>query len=453
MTTSDSKLAEDVNTPESAAIASDTSPIRNDSPVTDPVTSDPAVSQSSEYQSSEYQNDEYQNVNSANTQSSAGESAHKATHSKMNNNHTATAQPSRQSGSGLTWLLILINLAFIGAAGYGGYWGWNQWLAFQTAQQAQIQLSQNQTQQLITGELTEQITSAQQQIQQQATSLTRNVEQQVASQNTRLQDMQQQIQRLSGTQATSWQTAEAMFLIRMAGRKIWLENNPQTAILLLQQADYQLANISDSRLYLVRQKIAQDIGQLQALKQALPDQQVLRLQSLYQIVDTLPFAQTALIASRQNRNAASNGTFWEKTGQWFKANVVEINRVEQAFQPLLTEEHTWLVREQIKYQLLIAQQGLLQEQSGIFRNSLTQIETLLSQYLDSTHPNVSGFLAQLTLVSQHKFTTTTPDALSSEAALAQFLQQESLPTPVNSSLSSVVTDPERQNDSQGGRAL
>lgn len=380
-----------------------------------------------------------------------------ATASKSGNStsYTATSQPARQSGSGLTWALLLINVIFMAAAGYGGYYGWTQWQLFQTSQQEQIQHTQNETRQQITQQLTQQITkqlSAQQQLTtQQTSSLTQHVEQQVAAQNGRLQDMMQQIQRLSGTQATSWQTAEAMFLIRMAGRKIWLENNPQTAILLLQQADYQLANISDSRLYLVRQKIAQDINQLHAQKQALPDQQVLRLQSLYQSADTLPFARAALIASRQNRSSTNTGSLWERATQWFKTNVVEINRVDQAVQPLLTTEQMWLIREQIRFQLLVAQQALLQEQEEMFRNSLMQLTQLINQYLDPASPNVSGFQAQLNLVSQHKFTKASPKELSSETALAAFLQQQSQPP--GAALSPPSAQPESRQENSQEQAL
>lgn len=429
MTTSDSKLA-DVTSPEHSNATTDASQA-NDSPAVSSTISETSASQT---------------VNQDNTSTASTPNT-----GKSSQRNTAP-QPSRQAGSGLTWLLLLINVIFIGAAGYGGYYGWTQWQLFQTSQQEQIQKAQNETQQQITRqltqEITQQLTAQQQRMEQQASSLTQNTEQQVAAQNGRLQDMMQQIQRLSGTQATSWQTAEAMFLIRMAGRKIWLENNPQTAILLLQQADHQLANISDSRLYLVRQKIAQDINQLHAKKQALPDQQVLRLQSLYQSVETMPFAQSALIASRQNRSSESDGSFWGKTSQWFKTNVIEINRVEQAVQPLLTEEHTWLVREQIRFQLLVAQQALLQEQTDMFRNSLTQLTTLVNQYLDPASPNVSGFQAQLNLVSQHKFTSASPAKLSSETALAAFLQQESQPLGASEALSPTLTQTSPQGDNQ-----
>lgn len=436
MTTRDSKLT-DATTSEHAVVTSDTMP----NPVTAPADSGIPTGITTP------------TANAANTHSNTSEPTKEATASQMNNTHTATAQPSRQSGSGLTWLLLLINLTFIGAVVYGGYYGWHQWQAFQSSQSAEIKRANQETQQLVSRELSERITSEQQRLQQQTASLTHTVEQQIAAQNGRLQDMQQHIQRISGTQATRWQLTEAMVLIRMAGRKIWLENNPQTAILLLQQADYQLANISDSRLYLVRQKIAEDMSQLHALEHALPDQQVLRLQNLYQIVATLPFAQAALIADRQNRTFTDIGTFWDKIGQWFKANIVEINRVEQAVQPLLTEEHTWLLREQTKYQLLIAQQTLLQSKADTFRNSLTQITTLLEQHFDVADPNVKGFQAQLDLVSQHKFATATPDALSSEIALAQFLQQEGFPTPINRNLPAKTAPTPQPTDDQQEQAL
>lgn len=444
MTTRDTKLA-GIATSEHAAVTSETMSKQA------AVTSEPSVPDDTAAPT----------INATKTNTDASSSITKVNAAQTPNIHSATAQSSRQSssqssrqsGSGLTWLLLIINLTFIGATVYGGYYGWHQWHAFQDVQSTQIKRANQETQQLISDELSERITSEQQRMQQQAASLTHTIEQHIAAQNGRLQDMQQQIQRVSGTQATRWQLTEAMVLIRMAGRKIWLESNPQTAILLLQQADYQLANISDSRLYLVRQKIAEDMGQLHTLDHALPDQQVLRLQNLYQIVTTLPLAQTALIAARQNRSIANAGTFWEKAERWFRANIVEINRVEQAVQPLLTEEHTWLLREQVKYQLLIAQQALLQSQADIFRNSLTQITDLLDTHFDSAHPNVNGFQAQLNLVSQHQFATITPDSLSSEIALAQFLQQKNQPTPVNSNVSSELTTPVQPSSNKQEQAL
>ena len=114
MTTSDSKLA-DVTTPEHSNATTDASRA-NDSPAVSSINSETSASQT---------------VIQDNTSTASTPNAGKSSQ------RTAAPQPSRQAGSGLTWLLLLINVIFIGAAGYGGYYGWTQWQLFQTSQQEQ----------------------------------------------------------------------------------------------------------------------------------------------------------------------------------------------------------------------------------------------------------------------------------------------------------------------------
>ena len=64
-------------------------------------------------------------------------------------------------------------------------------------------------------------------------------------------------------QPSDWVLAEADYLLRVAGRKLWLEHDVATSSRMLHAADQRLADLHDPSLLPVREKIHDDIQQLQ----------------------------------------------------------------------------------------------------------------------------------------------------------------------------------------------
>lgn len=337
-----------------------------------------------------------------------------------------SAQPKAKSGGALTSLLVLVNLGFIGAASYAGYEGWQYWQAYQAEQQTQYAQLQ-QTHEQLRGQLAGQLNKAQQQNQAAVKEEFESVQGKLLTQDQRIAEIFEQTQRMSGSKSGHWQISEAAFLLRMAGRKLWFEKDAETSIQLLKLADQQLANMTDSRLYPIRQKLSQDIAQLQAVNYASPTQKAIQLQALYSQSTQQSFIQPGKLKSTDAEiQQATNAGAWERTKLWLKDNIFEVTRHDKPVAPFISEQQQWLVVEQIKYQLLIAQNALFRNEKAIYTNALTQVKQNTEQYFVTDNAKGRAFLQQLSELQQHEFEAQYPEHLSAELALNAYIKQSTL---------------------------
>lgn len=84
--------------------------------------------------------------------------------------------------------------------------------------------------------------------------------------------------------------AQADFLVKLAGRKLWSDQDVTTAAALLKSADASLADMNDPSLITVRRAITDDIASLSAVSQVDYDGIILKLNQLSNQVDNLRLA-------------------------------------------------------------------------------------------------------------------------------------------------------------------
>lgn len=346
--------------------------------------------------------------------------------SRSSSTASAAAATKAKSGNGLAWFFALVNLGLIGAAGFGGYQGWLYWQDYQ-AQQAQQIATLEASQAKLKTELAAQLTKGKTESLNAITSQFDSVQGKLQSQDKRIAEIFEQTQRMSGSKSSHWQISESAFLLRMAGRKLWFEKDAATAIQLLKLADQQLANITDSRLYPIRQKLSQDIAQLQALNYAAPTQTAIQLQALYQQVSKLQFIQPGKLQAQdaQILDAKTEGA-WARTARWLKDNIFDVTRHDKPVAPFISEQQQWLVTEQVKYQLLIAQNALLRNQKAVYANALKEVQTALETFFVTDNAQGKTAVAQLATLQNHEFESAYPEQLSSEIALNAYIKQTAL---------------------------
>lgn len=76
-------------------------------------------------------------------------------------------------------------------------------------------------------------------------------------------------------------------MVKMAGRKLWNDQDVVTAVSLLKGADSSLAEMNDPSLLAIRRAINEDIGNLAALSKIDNDGTILQLNQLANQVDNL----------------------------------------------------------------------------------------------------------------------------------------------------------------------
>lgn len=126
-------------------------------------------------------------------------------------------------------------------------------------------------------------------IKQQADQLT-EAQRQQDSLAKKLEEVQEKVAVISGSDAKTWLLAQADFLVKLAGRKLWSDQDVTTAAALLKSADASLADMNDPSLISARRAITDDIASLSAVSQVDYDGIILKVNQLANQIDNLRLA-------------------------------------------------------------------------------------------------------------------------------------------------------------------
>ena len=360
-------------------------------------------------------------------QSSAKAAAPK---SSPDNPKPAQSAPPKTAKTGLLWLITLLNLLLLGGAAYGGYWYFNQHSVSQTKldtlrSELNNELGQKHSQ------MASRAATLEQQISAQAEATQNVLDGEAAQQATveqlenQLQGALAQIQELDGRRPTDWLIAEADYLVRMAGRKMWLEKDLRTAIMLLGNADQRLKSLADPSVLPVRALIAQDI---QALKQVNPVSEVsvaLALDGLIKQVDKLAIITPKEANEFTSEEVSDSASDWQQNllNVW-RSLVNDFIRVEyrdEPVEPMMTAQQEWLSREQIKLALQQAQAAALAGEQALYQASIERAATIISDDYIEYNNDVMGFQSALNQLKNTDISKAVPTELSSQAALESLL--------------------------------
>ena len=360
-------------------------------------------------------------------QSSAKAAAPK---SSPDNPKPAQSAPPKTAKTGLLWLITLLNLLLLGGAAYGGYWYFNQHSVTQTKldtlrSELNNDLGQKHSQMASRAATLEQQISAQAEATQDVLDGEAAQQATIEQLENQLQGALAQIQELDGRRPTDWLIAEADYLVRMAGRKMWLEKDLRTAIMLLGNADQRLKSLADPSVLPVRALIAQDI---QALQQVNPVSEVsvaLALDGLVKQVDKL-----AIITPKE-ANAFTSDEVSDSASDWqqnllnvWRSLVNDFIRVEyrdEPVEPMMTAQQEWLSREQIKLALQQAQAAALAGEQALYQASIERAATIISDDYIEYNNDVMGFQSALNQLKNTDISKAVPTELSSQAALESLL--------------------------------
>jgi uroporphyrin-3 C-methyltransferase len=195
----------------------------------------------------------------------------------------------KSSGNGLLWFVVFILfLLVIGLAG-AGYWYYTQ----QQSSSSSMTSAQQQTTAKINA-----LASARDDVNSTLSRIARDndalkdtisdLQKQNETLSLQAESTLKQLNQMEGRRPADWLIAEADYLVRMAGRKLWLENDVRTAILLLVNADKRLKSLADPSVLPVRAALAQDIQTLQQLNPVSQSSVALALTGMVAQIDKLP---------------------------------------------------------------------------------------------------------------------------------------------------------------------
>ena len=328
--------------------------------------------------------------------------------------------PAKNSGTTLAIVAIIIALA----AGGGSYWYSKQ------QQDAATRSLQSLDKQL--SDLVQQSQAGQQQLSQQLSSATQALQDARLHQEAtgkELSALRDKVTSLTGNDSSSWLIAQADYLVKLAGRKLWSDQDVTTAAALLKSADGSLAQMDDPSVLNVRRALTNDISTLSSINQVDYDGIILQLNQLSNGVDNLRLADdegSNNPMDADSKELSGSLAHWrenlEKSWHDFMDNFITIRRRDNTAQPLLAPNQDIYLRENIRSKLLIAAQAVPRHQNEIYKQSLESVSSWVRAWYDTSDPATKAFLSQIDALEQQNIAMDVPDALSSQPLLDKLMQ-------------------------------
>jgi len=310
---------------------------------------------------------------------------------------------------------VLLSIVFAIIAVAACYW---LYLQLNQQQNGQTQLEQNVTTQSQHNQLLDN------QLQQTSAALNQRIgllEQQQAddakayAQLADLQQLQQRVAVIAQRSPNHWMASEAEYLVRMAGRKLWLENDPKTAVGLLQAADERINAMHDPALTRLRRALANDIAKTKALGTTDIVNTVFAIDNIIDELSQLPLAQAdeRFADNTQTEAMTDSVDDWQqnlaRTWHDLTDGFITIRKRTTDLEPLLSPEQQWYLVENIRHKLLQAQLAMYRFDQKNYQQSIVLANKWLQQYFDVNDANTQktvNALDKLAKVAVEKITLT-----------------------------------------------
>ena len=246
-------------------------------------------------------------------------------------------------------------------------------------------------------------------------------------------DQQEVLQTLYDQLAENRETtavAEVEQLLTIANQQLQLAGNVKSALLALQAADKRLQPLDLPRATQLRETLALEIKNLRTLPQVDVTNMSAQLERLADLCATLPLIserQPTLNASATQQNASKttplNALQKVALPIWNDIkNLVTVERIDKPEPPLLSAEHAFYLRENLKLRLLTARIALLQHDEASYKADLNTVTICLNQYFDAKHPNAIQAFNLLKKLSGNNISIELPQLNESIAAVSRYKQ-------------------------------
>ncbi len=238
-------------------------------------------------------------------------------------------------------------------------------------------------------------------------------------------------------QNNDWLLLKARYYLELAEINAHWSDNTQTTSALLQQADDLLANLHEPELYIVRQAIAKEMTQLQAIPTIDIVGLLAKLDAAQQLLTDLPIKNPFTLTNASPSSVtATNKTpsAWRERVQnsiQLLEKLVLIRHHDEAVEPLLAPEYESVLRETCLLNLQEAQWAVIQRNHDVYKLSLTQAINTIKRTFDLQAKNTQTLLQQLNELQQTQLDSQKPTTGESLLLLNHLIaSKKSSPPPV-----------------------
>ncbi|EKF9627290.1 uroporphyrinogen-III C-methyltransferase [Vibrio cholerae] len=263
----------------------------------------------------------------------------------------------------------------------------------------------------------------------QATEITHRAETVLEQQQKSIESLQLAVADIKGRRPNDWLLAEADYLVKLAGRKLFLEHDVETATQLMESADQRIAALNDPSLTALRKAMANDITTLKNIPLIDRDGLVLRLISLQQQIDNLPLANAILPADQPQTSQAvsENIDDWQtnlkNSLKAFADNFITFRSRNGNVIPLLSPTQHFYLRENLQAKLETAIKGVYTEQQTLYRTALDTAAQWSTSFFNPDDKAVQSFNAALAQLAQQQVQVEYPVKLQAQQQLADVINE------------------------------
>ena len=293
--------------------------------------------------------------------------------------------------------------------------------------QSQIEALKKQLEQT-TASVQQDLTATQQATLAKATEITHKTETVLSQQQKSIESLQLAIADVKGRRPNDWLLAEADYLVKLAGRKLFLEHDAVSATKLMESADQRIAALNDPSLVPLRKSMANDITKLKSVPIIDREGLVLRLTALQQQVDNLPLANAILPeAPEQKEQQVSEDIYdWKDNLMTslkdFSENFITFRTRDGNVIPLLSPEQHFYLKENIKAKLETAIKAVYVEQQDIYQTALTTADKWSSSFFNQDTNTAIEFNKTLEMLSKQNVQVDYPVKLETQQILSDVIR-------------------------------
>ena len=207
-----------------------------------------------------------------------------------------------------------------------------------------------------------------------------------------------------GYQSNDWLLLKARYYLELSTINAqWSDNAPAT-VALLQAADALLATLHDPRAVPIRQAIAEEIAEWQAIPPLDITRLLTQLDAAQQTIDRLTVKVIPSLSPPPSPDIAQKPSkTWRDRLQATLHQLehfVVIQHHDEAIQPLFTPAYESMLRENIRLNLQEAQWAVIKHNSKVYQLSLTQAIDTMKRAFDLSHPITQSIIRQLTVMQK-----------------------------------------------------
>ncbi len=230
--------------------------------------------------------------------------------------------------------------------------------------------------------------------------------------------------------------AEVEHALVLGQQQLQLAGDAKLALSALSTAEARLARVDTGRFLPLRRAMANDMERLRRAPMADLSGQALRIDTLLGSIDSLPLAfdrspSRAGSPAPAKEAAAAEPTLVERLAEEVWAEVRQLVRIERLDRPdpaLLSPEHSFFLRENLKLRLINARVALLQRNGAVWREDMRLAREWVERYFDTRARQTDNALATLRQLASVDPGEGLPGLNESMSALAQLKAQRQRPT-------------------------